>query len=83
MPLRSQLLKSWGVGVAPFMWDLRGNKRISDVFAELWKDPDLLVSFDGFSLLPPPEVTGIGWETPKQSSWLHCDQRYSINTLDA
>lgn len=77
-PYRNMLLHFFQVGHSQFVWDLRQNKKIVDVFSNIWKtDPaDLLVSFDGLSVNLPPEVTGVGWKGD-QPHWLHVDQSYN------
>jgi hypothetical protein len=75
-PKHSMLLQNWGVGHAPFVWSVRTNPRVMDVFAHLWNVPprDLLTSFDGVSLHFPHEVTGRGFY--RGNTWLHTDQSY-------
>ena len=73
-PLHSMLLQHWGVGQWDFLWDIRCNKNVIDVFAKIWncENNDLLTSFDGFSFHFPPEQTGRGWY--RGNDWLHTDQ---------
>ena len=73
-PLHSMLLQHWGVGQWDFLWDIRCNKNVIDVFAKIWncENNDLLTSFDGFSFHLPPEQTGRGWY--RGNDWLHTDQ---------
>lgn len=75
-PKHSMLLQQWSVGHAQFIWDLRQNATIANLFAKLWDVPaqDLLTSFDGASFHMPPETTGSGWF--RGNSWLHTDQSY-------
>lgn len=74
-PKHSMLLQHFGIGHSQFLWDVRQNKSVADVFGRIWgcKAEELLVSFDGASLHLPPEVTGHGWY---RNSWLHVDQSY-------
>ena len=78
-PMHSMLIQHWGVGHAQVSWDLRQNEKIVDIFAHFWKCSanDLLVSFDGLSFNPPPEITKRGWN--KQNTWYHTDQTYTEN----
>ena len=48
-PKHSMLLQQYGVGQAQFVWDLRQNEKVVDIFSKIWEKPkeDLLVSFDG------------------------------------
>lgn len=78
-PLHSMLVQRWGVGHAQFMWDLRSNKKIIDVFANIWKTDNLVVSFDGASFHLPPEVTGKGYLENVKTQWLHTDQSFTRN----
>jgi hypothetical protein len=80
-PAKSMLVQYYGVGHAQYVWDLRQNPKIINVFYEIWKKvrpdlvkkpEDLLVSFDGVAWHFPPEITGRGWYANKE--WLHVDQ---------
>jgi hypothetical protein len=81
-PKHSMLIQQWSIGHAQFIWDLRQNPNVLDVFAKLWSTtPDnLLTSFDGASFHMPPETTGSGWFRGK--SWLHTDQSYHRNGFE-
>uniref|UniRef100_A0A6C0KUI6 Uncharacterized protein n=1 Tax=viral metagenome TaxID=1070528 RepID=A0A6C0KUI6_9ZZZZ len=80
-PAKSMLVQYYGVGHAQYVWDLRQNPKIINVFYQIWrkvrpdlvkKPEDLLVSFDGVAWHFPPEITGRGWYANKE--WLHVDQ---------
>ena len=77
-PKHSMLIQHWSIGHAQFIWNVRTNTKVLQVFAKLWscKPEDLLVSFDGASFHFPPEVTGWGWVNANKT-WLHSDQSYS------
>jgi len=74
LPMHSMLLQHHGIGQAQFIWDIRQNQKIIDIFSELWCVPadDLLVSFDGASFHMPPEITKKG--NFKGNVWMHTDQ---------
>lgn len=74
-PKHSMLLQQYGVGHSQFVWDIRQNPRVVNIFSELWnvKEEDLLVSFDGASFHFPPEETNRGWY---RKTWYHTDQSY-------
>lgn len=76
-PLHSMLIQHWKIGHAQFLWDLRQNPKILDIFANLWNisPEELLVSFDGFSFHMPPEITNRGYYRNK--NWFHTDQSLS------
>ena len=82
LPLHSMLLQHYKVGHAQFVWDLRQNPKIVNIFSKLWNcDPeDLLTSFDGLSVHFPPEVTKRGWY--RSNDWLHTDQSYTRNNFE-
>jgi hypothetical protein len=76
-PKHSMLIQNWNIGHAQYIWDIRQNPKIVDIYAKIWdcnKD-DLLVSFDAVSYHLPPEVTNIGWY--KNNDWFHCDQSFT------
>jgi len=74
-PKHSMLLQQFGVGHTQYIWDLRQNENIVEIFSRLWDVPkeDLLVSFDGASFHFPPEDTNRGWY---RQTWYHTDQSY-------
>jgi len=71
------LIQHWQIGHAKFLWDLRQNPKIVDIFAKLWNvsSEELLVSFDGFSFHMPPEITKRGYY--RDNKWFHTDQKLS------
>ena len=73
-PLHSMLLQHWGVGQWDFIWNIRCNHNVLNVFSNIWNcnKEDLLTSFDGLSFHLPPEQTGRGWY--RGNDWLHTDQ---------
>ena len=81
-PKHSMLLQNWGIGHAQFIWDIRQNNNVIDIFANLWKckNEDLLVSFDGASFHLPPEITNRGWY--RGNMWYHTDQSYTRNNFE-
>ena len=81
-PKHSMLLQQWGIGHAQFIWNLRQNQKLTNIFSNIWGVPanDLVVSFDGASFHMPPETTGNGWY--KGKSWLHSDQCFLRNDLE-
>jgi ectoine hydroxylase-related dioxygenase (phytanoyl-CoA dioxygenase family) len=62
-PKHGMLIQNWSIGHSQFIWDVRQNPKIVNVFAKLWNvtQDKLLVSFDGASFSMPPEKTNIGW----------------------
>lgn len=50
-PKHSMLHQHWSIGHAQYIWDIRQNEKVVDIFAKIWhcKNEDLLVSFDGAS----------------------------------
>lgn len=74
-PLHGMLLKNWQIGHAQFIWNLRQNPKVVDVFATIWdcKPDNLLTSFDGASFHLPSEITNRG---NFGGFWYHTDQSY-------
>jgi hypothetical protein len=61
-PKNSMLFQHWSIGHAQYVWDVRQNPKVVDVFKHIWYDDDsFAVSFDGVSYHFPPETTGMGW----------------------
>lgn len=75
-PKHSMLLQNWSIGHAQYIWNIRQNPKVVEIFAKLWKcnKEDLLVSFDAVSFHIPPEITRCGWY--RGNDWYHCDQSY-------
>jgi len=67
------LLQYFGCGQSKFAWYAREAPPVRAIFEKLWNTKDLVVSFDGINVTPPPEVTGIGWQAAGKM-WLHTDQ---------
>ena len=80
-PSHGMLIQHWNVGHSQFVWNLRQNTKIVELFSHFWKckNEELLVSFDGISINPPPEITNRGWG---RKHWLHTDQSYSRNNFE-
>jgi len=58
-----------GLGQAEFMWQLRTHETILEIWRHVHGTPDLVTSFDGFSVY----VSG----KQRSKSWLHVDQKTS------
>jgi len=58
------------VGQEEFVWDVRTNPNVIDVFKKIWNTDDLLVSFDGINIIKPIEIT----KSRSTRSWFHTDQ---------
>jgi ectoine hydroxylase-related dioxygenase (phytanoyl-CoA dioxygenase family) len=63
------LLQHYRIGHAKFVWDLRTEQAVLDVFAKLWATYDLLVSFDGACCAKPSRDNDNLFNT-----WAHLDQ---------
>ena len=55
-----------GFGQSDFMWYLRLNNNIQNIFEKIYETNELVVSFDGFSVFLS--------EKQKSKSWLHIDE---------
>ena len=72
---RNLIIQNWQIGHSQFVWDIRQNKKVVNVFSKIWEvdHEDLLTSFDAISFHIPPELTNIGYHD-KEKSWWHTDQ---------
>ncbi|KAL1528029.1 hypothetical protein AB1Y20_009398 [Prymnesium parvum] len=61
----------FGVGHSRFMWYIRTRPRLLKMFELIWSTDDLLASFEGFSMMPPPAQES-SWQMAE--SWFHTDQ---------
>jgi hypothetical protein len=76
-PMHSMLIQHWNAGHAQYVWDIRQNEKVVNIFSnKIWnvKNEELLVSFDGVSLHLPPEITKRGWNIG--NAWHHSDQSF-------
>lgn len=65
----ANLFMHYGIAHEKFIWDIRQEQRIIDVFSELWNTDELLVSFDALNITLPNRP---GHEPRKP--WPHVDQ---------
>ncbi len=63
------IIKSYGIGQADFMWDIRTHPNVVNVFQQIWNTKDLLVSFDGAGHYPAD-----GKNRAPPTNWAHRDQ---------
>lgn len=59
----------YGVAHEKFMWDIRLEQKIIDVFARLWQTEELLVSFDALNVTLPRRP-----DHDQREPWPHVDQ---------
>ena len=81
-PIETVIFQQWSIGHADFIWQLRQNPKVVEIFAKLWNvsNEELLVSFDGASFQMPPETTKFGWYD--QSPLFHTDQSLARNDFE-
>jgi hypothetical protein len=77
LPSHDMLLQTFSVGHSQFIWDIRQNPKVSNVFSKIWScEPnELISSFDAMSFHIPPEITGQGWYD--DDDWYHVDAAYT------
>ena len=75
-PLEDMLLQYWKVGHSQYVWNLRQNLNIINIFCKIYNCniDDLLVSFDSISIHFPPELTKKGKYQEDKENWYHFDQ---------
>lgn len=75
-PTKGMIFQHWGLGHSQALWDIRCNPKIINIYNSFYGLPnnsnELIVSFDAFSFLCPPEVTNSGKFF--KESWYHFDQ---------
>lgn len=81
-PSHSMLYQHHSIGQSQAAWNIRQNPNVVKIFSEIWHTlpEDLLVSFDGLSFAPPPEVTNRGWY--RNHTWYHSDQSFTRNDFE-
>lgn len=70
------ILQYYKIGHAQFIWDLRCEEAVMDVFAKLWdvEKEDLICSFDGACMMFPSKM--------KSRPWPHVDQGKNKENLE-
>jgi hypothetical protein len=71
------IFQHYAIGHADFIWEIRQLEAIIKLFADIYGDPDLLVSFDGANLSYPSNVER---KSPPQD-WYHVDQSFITHGL--
>lgn len=66
------IIQNYRVGHAQFLWDLRCEQNIIDVYSSIWETDELLVSFDGMNVTRPTNITG----QLEKKYWWHTDQSF-------
>jgi len=80
-PKHSMLIQNWCIGHSQYIWNIRQNIKVVDIFAKIWdcNIENLLVSYDAVSYHLPPESTKQGWFRGR--NWFHTDQSYSDSSF--
>jgi len=69
------IIKHYGVGQSRMMWNLRLNERVQSLFRRVWCEKGALItSFDGCSVVRPPEGSRRQTFNPSRKPWFHVDQ---------
>jgi len=81
-PSKDMLLQTHNIGQSQFLWDVRQNPKVVDVFSKIWSvEPnELISSFDAVSFHLPPEITNRGWY--ENDDWFHVDSSYLREEFD-
>lgn len=83
-PNHNMLLQHHSIGHSQYVWDIRQNPKVVNVFSKIWncEPEELLTSFDGVSIHLPPEITKKGYRH-REENWLHCDQSFLKNDKES
>ena len=81
-PSNDMLIQQHSIGHSQFIWDVRHNEKVANVFAKIWNcnKYDLISSFDAISFHLPPEITKSAFYDGKD--WFHMDQALNRNGFD-
>lgn len=79
-PSANMLFHKYSSGHSPHMWELRQNEKVLSIWSKLLNCnyKEMLVSFDGFSFLLPPEETNESWHNDNET-WYHVDQTLTVS----
>lgn len=81
-PTKDMLLQTFNIGQSQFLWNIRQNPKVVDIFAKIWdvKPTELISSFDAVSFHLPPEITNRGFY--ENDDWFHIDSSYLREEFD-
>lgn len=81
-PTKDMLLQTFNVGQSQFLWDVRQNPKVVNVFSKIWnvEPKELISSFDAVSFHLPPEITNRGFYN--NDDWFHIDSSYLREEFD-
>ncbi|CAF3776424.1 unnamed protein product [Rotaria socialis] len=65
------VISGFGIGQSEFLWSVRSNRQVKNIFARLWNTRQLLVSFDGCGVFRDWRYNST-WKT--SGGWNHVDQ---------
>lgn len=65
------VINDCGIGQSDFMWNIRANRNIKRIYAQIWNSNALLVSFDGCGVFRDWRYEQ-QWKT--KAGWYHVDQ---------
>ena len=65
------LISAHGIGQSDLLWSVRSNRRVKQVYSQIWKNQTLLVSFDGCGVFRDWRYNP-AWKT--KGGWNHVDQ---------
>jgi ectoine hydroxylase-related dioxygenase (phytanoyl-CoA dioxygenase family) len=71
----ASIFHQYNAGHAQFMWDIRSEGNVIGAFSKIWGTDKLIVSFDGFGIMRPPELTKKDYNS--RGSWYHFDQAFT------
>ncbi|CAF1296028.1 unnamed protein product [Rotaria sordida] len=69
------VISGHGIGQSDFLWNVRSNEQVKQVFARIWNTRQLLVSFDGCGVFRDWRYNPT-WKT--NGGWNHVDQNPKI-----
>lgn len=71
------IIKHYNIGQSAFMWNLRKKPAVQEIFRAIWDvdaSADLVTSFDGCSVVRPPEGSQRLTFSDARKPWFHVDQ---------
>lgn len=76
LPNHHMLMQTYSIGHSQFIWDIRQNPKVVDVFSKIWscQPEELITSYDAVSFHLPPEISKEGWYD--SDDWFHVDASY-------
>ena len=68
------IIQHYNIAHQQFVWDIRCEDKVVEVFKNIWNDDNLIVSFDCSCIMKPYIYNSEEYEKKENKKWFHTDQ---------